>query len=68
MPRRDRASRAPSRLEGRRRAVMQAAVLGDAVRAARRRRGWSQRQLAAKVDLAQTRVAQIERGAGAGAG
>ncbi len=40
--------------------------LGNAVRTARQRRGWSQATLAAKVDLTQSRIAQLERDAVAG--
>lgn len=66
MPRRDRASRAGARLEGRRLATAAALDLGNAVRNARRRRNWSQATLAAKVDLTQSRIAQLERDAVAG--
>lgn len=37
---------------------------GQKVRRARRRRGWTQKQLAAKVGLAQPTISQIERGKG----
>lgn len=66
MPRRDRSSRAVARLEGRRRAAALALELGASIRTARKRRRWSQATLAAKVDLTQSRIAQLERGTVAG--
>jgi transcriptional regulator with XRE-family HTH domain len=40
--------------------------LGASIRTARKRRRWSQATLAAKVDLTQSRIAQLERGTVAG--
>ena len=67
MPRRDRLSRAAARMEGRRLARTAAAQLGAAVRSARKRRHWSQVVLGERVDLGQTRIAQLERDATSGA-
>lgn len=67
MPRRTRSSRAAAVLEGRRLAAMLAITLGAQVRAARKRRGWSQLALGDKVGLAPSRIGQIERGRGYGA-
>lgn len=67
MSRRDRSSRASARLEGRRRAAALAVQLGGSIRAARVRRRWSQATLAKKVDLTQSRIAQLERGTAPGA-
>lgn len=61
MPRRNRASRAGPRLEGRRLAQAKAAEMGSAIRTARKRRRWTQASLGRKVDLAQSRIAQLER-------
>jgi len=66
MPRRNRLSKAGARLEGRRLARQAAGKLGHDLRAARKRRGWSQRELGDKVDLDPSRIAQIEGGDGAG--
>lgn len=66
MPRRTRLSRAGPLLDGRRLARGAAQVLGVRVRTARKRRGWSQRELGNKVDLSPSRIGQIERGFGAG--
>ena len=66
MPRRNRLSRAGPRLGGRELARTTAALVGTRVREARRRRSWTQDQLARKVDLTPSRLSQIERGDGAG--
>jgi transcriptional regulator with XRE-family HTH domain len=66
MPRRNRASRAGARMDGRRLAQAKASELGAAVRTARKRRRWSQAGLGRKVDLAQSRIAQLELKPGAG--
>ncbi|MEP7360506.1 MAG: helix-turn-helix transcriptional regulator [Chloroflexota bacterium] len=67
MPRRTRLSRAGALLEGRRLAAGVGLALGTQVRASRVRRGWSQQTLGDKVDLAPSRVSQVERGLGSGA-
>lgn len=67
MPRRKGVSRAAAVLDGRHQAASDALALGEKVRSARRRRGWSQRELATKVDLAPSRIGQLERGHGANA-
>jgi len=51
---------------GRRRATQVASVLGEQVLKARRRRGWTQQQLAAKIGVERTRLSQIEAGKGDG--
>lgn len=67
MPRKSRTRvRTAAVLEGKRRARVIAGTLGRAVAAARQRRRWTQRQLADKVGLSESRVGQIERGAGVG--
>lgn len=45
---------------------MALAVLGDRIAQARRRRGWSQRQLAQRLGIAPSRQSQIEAGLGGG--
>jgi transcriptional regulator with XRE-family HTH domain len=56
--------RIPSVLEGRRRAREAASRLGQSVRAARTRRRWTQRQLAERLGVSRSRVAQLEGGTG----
>jgi transcriptional regulator with XRE-family HTH domain len=63
-----RTRRTRSEIEGRREARAIAATLGGAVRRARRERRWDLETLGAKVGLGRTRVAEIERGDGTGAG
>jgi len=67
LPRRDRLTRAGPRLAGRGLARSTTAALGARVRAARRRRGWTLKQLGEKVDLTLGRLSQIERGEGSSA-
>lgn len=67
MATRGHATRAAARLAGRRDGYAHAAGLGATVRQARRRRGWTQRELAARIGLTQARVAQLELGRGGGA-
>jgi transcriptional regulator with XRE-family HTH domain len=55
-----------SRVEGRRLATGSALGLGAQVRAARLRRGWTQRLLGGRVGLTASRIGQIERGDGRG--
>jgi transcriptional regulator with XRE-family HTH domain len=55
-----------SLVAGRRRATQVVSVLGEHVLKARRRRGWTQEQLAAKVGIDRTRLSQIEAGRGEG--
>lgn len=50
--------------EAARRNRAQLAVVGEQVRAARHRRGWTQQQLAEKVGLSRSAVSAIERGLG----
>jgi DNA-binding XRE family transcriptional regulator len=64
MPRRALRSRTAAVVEGRRVARETALSLGAQVRAGRRRRGWTQRQLAQRVGLTASRIGQIERGQG----
>jgi transcriptional regulator with XRE-family HTH domain len=51
---------------GRRRATQVVSALGDEVLKARRRRGWSQQDLATKVGVDRSRLSQIEAGKGEG--
>jgi transcriptional regulator with XRE-family HTH domain len=51
---------------GRRRAAQATAALGERIAQARKRRGWTQRALGAKVGIDQTRMSQIELGEGIG--
>ncbi len=67
MSRRNRLTRAASRLDARRLAHASAVTLGGRVRDARRRRRWSLRQLGERVGLTAARLSQIERAGGAGA-
>lgn len=57
-------SRTPASMNGRRLARNTAAKLGQAIRDARERRRWSQRQLGARVGISRQRIGQIELGAG----
>jgi transcriptional regulator with XRE-family HTH domain len=67
MPRRPRGRiRIGAVVEGRRLAQLAAAKLGQAIRAARLRRHWTQKRLAEMVGLSASRVAQVERGKGVG--
>jgi transcriptional regulator with XRE-family HTH domain len=67
MPRKPRGrARTAAVLEGRRRAGLAAARLGNAIAEARSRRDLSRRQLAEKVGLSEWRIGQIERGGGSG--
>lgn len=66
MPRSTGLSRAGARVEGRRLARLATTGLGASVRAARKRRGWSQQQLAKRIGLTHGRVGQIERNESAG--
>lgn len=54
------------RLAGRRRAATAAGSLGEQIGRARKRRRWTQDQLAGKVGISQAHQSQIERGRGAG--
>ncbi len=60
--------RTPTRsfVAGQLRAVRAMASIGEQVRVARRRRGWSQAELARKVGITQVRLSQIEAGKGGG--
>jgi len=60
------ARRTRSEVEGRREARAIAATLGGIVRRTRRERRWDLETLGAKVGLARTRIAEIERGEGTG--
>ncbi|MDL2336104.1 MAG: helix-turn-helix transcriptional regulator [Chloroflexota bacterium] len=51
---------------GRRRASQVTSVLGEQALKARRLRGWTQQELAAKIGVDRTRVSQIEAGKGGG--
>jgi len=64
---RTRRSKTDARIAGRRRATVVAVVLGGQVRAARRRRRWRQRDLAARIGTSQAHVSQIELGQVGGA-
>lgn len=68
MPKRSGERRTPTRsfAAGQVRALRVMASMGEQVRAARRRRGWSQAELARKVGISQVRLSQIEAGKGGG--
>lgn len=67
LSKRNRLTRAASRLDGRRLAQASTMGLGARIRDARKRRSWSLGQLGQKVDLTAARLSQIERGDGVGA-
>lgn len=66
MPGRKQRARTAAAVEGRRLATGSAFGLGAHVRAARLRRGWTQRLLGGRVGLTASRIGQIERGDGRG--
>jgi transcriptional regulator with XRE-family HTH domain len=61
MPRK---TRSQDQIDGDREASLLAATLGGEVKRSRKRRRLTQRQLAARVGLEQSRMSEIERGAG----
>ncbi|MBM4409407.1 MAG: helix-turn-helix transcriptional regulator, partial [Chloroflexi bacterium] len=62
MPDRSRRRAAPARTRGRRRASQLADRLGAAIRAARLRAGWTQRQLGERAGVSQGWLSEAERG------